>query len=295
MHETDDFQFAPRRVTKALLGGKQSAKPQNSLTGPNKVLPGAKVGYMMPRKSKSIGLALATLILAGCVHGGATAPFCRGNALAWVREAEESIDFQERYNAFDRQMTSLIAELENRKRVGPDEVEAYDAALYRQAQETIELLSGLLPLIGTENGDPDLSELADRIYVRELDIPEASDAETMMRVAFAAESLDAFPDAGKRVISFLTDLDFARNLLAAAASGHATPAEQDALRELPRMLLETYQQDFRPTLEITIYGAHLTDLSTRLAAQLRLICTERETTLVIVAQSAADQEKIRYD
>ena len=292
---TDVFQFAARRATEALRRKKQRAKPQNSLTGPNKVLPGAKVGYTMPRKTKSIGLALATLILAGCVHGGATAPFCRGNALAWVREAQESIDFEERYAAFDKQMTSLIAELENRKRVRPDEVEAYDAALYQRTREAIELLSGLLPLIWTENGDPDLSELADRIYVRELDIPEASDAETMMRVAFAAEIFDAFPDAGNRVISFLTDLDLARNLIATAASGHATPAEQDALRELPRILLETYQQEFRPTLEITIYGAHLTDLSTRLAAQLRLICTERETTLVIVAQSAADQEKIRYD
>ena len=83
-----------------------------------------------------------------------------------------------------------------------------------------------------------MADLADRIYLFDIDIPGNDNPKTTMRIAFACELMDAYPDADKRIISFMSDLDLARNLLVIQSSGKKTRTEQVALLAMPRIVLE---------------------------------------------------------
>lgn len=256
----------------------------------------------MPRMCRSILLSLGALAVAACAHeagrghaatsspvSGDRAPqLCMGDARAWVREAERTVDFEARFYDFDDHLRRYAGGFEPFEGPRAHSEAERDARLHAQAMEAF---SRLLPFITNDNGDPDMSEFADRIHFGEIDIPEARDTETVMRIAFAYELLEAYPDAGKRITSFMSDFDMARNLIAINRNGVATPSERDALREMPRIVLETYTEDLQPVFEKTLFGAWHTDLSSRLAGRVSRLCAERALALEIEAKSMTKSEE----
>ena len=244
-------------------------------------------------RASHILTALTALSLAACAHEGArgeaqpaaiapvtaaddSAPrLCTGDARAWVREAEKTVDFEARYQDFDVHIRRFVGGFEVRKRLRAEQIAAHDARLLAEAEEAIVLLGRLLPFEMDEAGRPDMADFTDRIYFDQIDIPSANDADTVMRIAFAKEALDAYPDSGRRIIRFMTDLDLARNLLEIQISGNATPTEREAVLEMPRIVLETYEEDLRPVFEKAISGPYHTDLSSRLAGRVSRMCAER--------------------
>lgn len=211
---------------------------------------------------------------------------CQGDARDFARAAEKTVDFAARFDRLDTHIRRLAAHFELRKNLSADQMKAHDTGLLLQADEAIHLLGRLLPFESDDSGRPDMADFTDRIYFNQIDLPDTTDPDTIMRIAFAREALDAYPDSGRRIIRFMTDLDLTRNLLEIQTGGKATPTEQDALLEIPRILLETYEEDLRPVFEQTISGAYHTDLSTRLATRLSRLCTERALALEIEAKSA---------
>lgn len=220
---------------------------------------------------------------------------CAGDARAFVREAEKTVDFEARFRAFDEHIRRFVGGFEVRKRLRADQIAAHDARLLAEAEEAIVLLGRLLPFEMDEAGKPDMADFTDRIYFDQIDIPGANDADTVMRIAFAYEALDAFPDAGRRIIRFMTDLDLARNLLEIQTSGNATPTERDAVREMPRIVLETYEEDLRPVFETAISGPYHTDLSSRLAGRISRLCTERALALEIEAKIMTESKESGHE
>lgn len=252
---------------------------------------------------------LAAFALSACAHDAVRSdapPFasaadqralrlCSGDARDYVREAEKTVDFEARYQDFDAHIRRFVGGFEVRKRLRADQIAAQEARLPAEAEEAIVLLGRLLPFEMDEAGKPDMADFTDRIYFDQIDIPNANDADTVMRIAFAYEALDAFPDAGRRIIRFMTDLDLARNLLEIEISGNATPTEREAVREMPRIVLETYEEDLRPVFETAISSPYHTDLSSRLAGRISRLCTERALALEIEAKSAKDPQESRHE
>jgi hypothetical protein len=263
----------------------------------------------MFQKFGSLSLAFGALLLAGCVHPAAqneTPPpasvasdgaprLCAGDARAFVREAEKTVDFEARFRAFDEHIRRFVGGFEIRKRLRADQIDAHDARLLAEAEEAIHLLGRLLPFEMNEAGRPDMADFADRIYFDQIDLPDANDADTVMRIAFAKEALDAYPDAGRRIIRFMTDLDLARNMLEIQISGNATPTEREAVLEMPRIVLETYEEDLRPVFEQAISGPYHADLSSRLAGRISRLCTERALALEIEAKGMTGSKESEHE
>lgn len=263
----------------------------------------------MAHMSRSILFSLCALVVSACAHeaarseatpsaaisGERTPQLCASDARDFVREAEKTVDFEARYQDFDAHLRRFVGGFEVRKRLRADQIAAQEARLPAEAEEAIVLLGRLLPFEMDEAGKPDMADFTDRIYFDQIDIPDAEDSDTVMRIAFAYEALDAFPDAGRRIIRFMADLDLARNLLEIQTSGNATPTEREAVREMPRIVHETYEEDLRPVFEQAISGPYHTDLSSRLAGRISRLCAERALALEIEAKSMTKSKESGHE